>query len=172
MSEPAVITVRDPRDAVVSFMQRFPSGLGGSFSEALKAIVLSTQTVMALLRLRTRFYLRYEDGFVGSVETFDQIAALLGVSPTADVRGAILAALAPEAVRGTIRRLEATGAIRGEAVWDKETHWHANHVGDGKVGKFREILSPTQECEILERTREFCTRFGYDTTPAVDPVGA
>ena len=38
---------------------------------------------------------------------------------------------------------------QGEAVWDRETHWHANHVGDGKVGKWRDALTPAQAEDIL-----------------------
>jgi glycosyltransferase involved in cell wall biosynthesis len=164
--EPAVITVRDPRDAVVSFMQRFS---GSSFDEALKAIALSAQALVALSRLRKIPVFRYEDGFVGSVETFERIAALLGTSPSEDDRIAILAGLTSEAIRKTISGLEAAGTIQGEAVWDKETHWHAKHVGDGKIGKFKGILSPTQQREIVKQTREFCDYFDYDQTIDTNP---
>jgi len=159
--EPAVITVRDPRDAVVSFMQRFSDS---SFDEALKAIALSAQTLVALSRLREIPVFRYEGGFVGSVETLDRIAALLGTSPPEGDRNAVLASLAPEAVRKTISGLEAAGAIGGDDVWDKDTHWHAKHVGDGNVGKFKSILSPTQQREIVKQTREFFDCFAYDVT--------
>jgi len=163
-SEPAVIMVRDPRDAVASFMLRFPNSLASSFDKALEAIALSAQRLVALSRLRDIPVFRYEDGFVGSVETFDRIAALLGTSPSEDHREAILAGLTPEAVRRTISGLEAAGAIRGEEVWDRETHWHANHVGDGKVGKFNSVLSPAQQREVVKQTRDYCDRFGYDVT--------
>ena len=107
---------------------------------------------------------RYEDKFIGSVETFDRIAAMLQIIPSATHRAEILAALEPAAVRDKIKRLEAAGSIRGEAIWDRETHWHANHVGDGRVGKFRDNLSVEQEKEILRQTREYCDHFGYNTT--------
>jgi GR25 family glycosyltransferase involved in LPS biosynthesis/SAM-dependent methyltransferase/tetratricopeptide (TPR) repeat protein len=162
--EPAIITVRDPRDAVVSLMQRFPNSSVTGFDKALKAIALSAQCLVTLSRLRGLPVFRYEDGFVGSVETFDRIAALLGTSPSNDQRTEFLAGLTPEAVKRTISDLEAAGAIRGEAVWDRETHWHANHVGDGKVGKFNSVLSPEQQREIVRQTREFCDCFGYDVT--------
>jgi tetratricopeptide (TPR) repeat protein len=160
-SEPAVITVRDPRDAVVSLMQRFPNSQAASFNEAVKTIAFSAQNLLSLLRLREVPVFRYEDGFVGSVETFNRIAAYLGTSPSDEGRKAILAGLAPEAVKKKISDLEQTGTIRGEVIWDKDTHWHANHVGDGKVGKFKSILSPAEQHEIIEQTREFCVRFGY-----------
>ena len=117
-----------------------------------------------LSRLRALPVFRYEDKFIGSVETFDRIAAMLHIIPSEAHRAAILAALAPEGVKEKIKRLEAAGSIRGEAIWDKETHWHTNHVGDGKVGKFRDNLSAAQENEILRQTREYCAHFGYDIT--------
>ena len=161
--EPTVITVREPRDAVVSFMQRFANSLATNFDEALKAIALSAQCLVSLSRRREIPVFRYEDGFVGNCETFDRIATLLGTSPSDDQRRTILAKLSPESVRKTISELEAAGAIRGEEVWDKENHWHANHVGDGKIGKFRSLLTKTQQHEIIQRTRGYCDCFGYDT---------
>jgi GR25 family glycosyltransferase involved in LPS biosynthesis/glycosyltransferase involved in cell wall biosynthesis len=163
-SEPAVITVRDPRDAVVSMLQRFPNSPVTSFEETLNTVAHSAQTLVTLSRLRAMLVFRYEDGFVGSVETFDRIAALLGTTPPQDHREAILAGLTPEAVRRTISDLEAAGAIRGADVWDSATQWHANHVGDGKIGKFGSVLSLEQQREVVRQTREFCECFGYDVT--------
>ena len=63
-TEPIVITVRDPRDAVVSFMQRFPNSLASSFDQALDAIALSGEHLVAVSCLRDIPVFRYEDGFV------------------------------------------------------------------------------------------------------------
>ena len=59
-ADPVAITVRDPRDAVVSFMQRFPNSLGASFDQALAAIVLSAERLTAVSRLRDVPVFRYE----------------------------------------------------------------------------------------------------------------
>jgi hypothetical protein len=100
--EPAVITLRDPRDAVVSIMQRFPDSEASSFDAALKTVEVSADRLVRLSRARELPVFRYEDGFVGSVETFDRVAGLLGTSPSRDQRSAILAGLTPEAVKRTI----------------------------------------------------------------------
>ncbi len=160
----AIVTVRDPRDAVVSFMQRFPNTLARSFEVALEEIAASASALVDLMRLRPLPVFRYEDGYIGTRQTFDRIARLLGVTPRPDERASVLAGLAPDAVKATISKLETSGRIQGESVWDGETQWHANHVGDGRVGKFREVLSPAQQREIVARTREFCECFGYDTS--------
>ena len=39
---------------------------------------------------------------------------------------------------------------------------HANHVGDGKVGKWPGVLTPERAKEIVGRTVEYCEAFGYD----------
>jgi hypothetical protein len=160
--EPAVITVREPRDAVASLMQRFVM----SFAEAIDTVTKSAENLVALSQLRNLPIFRYEAGFIGSAETFDHIATLLRTSPSADDREAILAILTPESVKRTINGLVAAGSIQGGKIWDATTHWHANHIGDGKVGKFASVLSPEQQYEILKQTREFCECFEYDS--AVD----
>lgn len=165
-SDPAVITVRDPRDAVVSFMQRFPKSLAKNFEQALDAIALSAERLVKIARLRDIPVFRYEDGFVGAAATVDRIAALLGVTLSPAQRETILSGLSPDAVRAKISRLEQAGVIKGEAVWDRETHWHANHVGDGRIGKWRDRLTADQEREILQRTREYCEEFGYGNAAA------
>lgn len=163
--EPVVVTVRDPRDAVVSLMQRFKT----SFDEALKTVAASAESLVALSRLRRVVVFRYEDEFVDSADTLARIAAMLGLHPSAEDRAAILAALTPEAVRTKINDLIGAGVIRDqEKAFDRESHWHANHVGDRKIGKFRELLSVEQEREVVRQTREFCLHFGYEATPTAD----
>jgi hypothetical protein len=157
--DPVVITVRDPCDAVVSLMERFPSK---GFDEALKDVAYSAERLLTVADgLHDAPVFRYEDGFVGAVETFDQVAGMLGVAPGAESRATILAELSSDAVRETIGQLEAAGVIRGEAVWDMETHWHAGHVGDGRIGKWRGALTNDQARQVLERTRAYRHRFGY-----------
>ena len=159
--EPAVITVRDPRDAAVSFMQRFPNSLDVSFEAALKALTLSADTLLSMAKQRKLSVFRYEDGYIGAEATADHIASLLGLSLTPQRRRAILDSLAPEAVKAKIRELEAAKAIEGEKVWDRQTHWHAGHVGDGRIGKFVEVLTEAQIREVEAQMREFCQWFGY-----------
>ena len=164
--EPAVITVRDPRDAIVSYMQRF----GKTFDEAIKTVAISAERLVALSRQRTIPVFRYEEEFIGRVETFDRVAAMLGTSPTVDDREAILAALTPEAVKKTIEALRRAGSItENERGNDPKTQWHANHVGDGKIGKFRSSLNPEQLSEIAKQTSDFCDYFGYDMTLNTNP---
>lgn len=160
-SDPVVITVRDPRDAVASLMRRFPKGDGATFDKALATIEQSAKVLVAVSQLREIPVFRYEDSFVGAPETFDDVARLLGVELSSVQRDSILARLSPDGVRKTISDLESAGAIRGERVWDRETLWHANHVGDGRIGKWIEALTADQADEVMARTRDYCLAFGY-----------
>jgi hypothetical protein len=165
--EPLLMTVRDPRDAVVSLMRRFGQG----FDAALDQIAASAESLAELAKLRPIEALRYEDGFVGSPALFDRVAAMLGAGPLGGRREAILARLSPDQVARRIDELAAAGRLPGGV--DLATHWHLNHVGDGKVGKFADALSPAQQDAVARRTAEFCERFGYDLsfgTVEAEPV--
>ena len=163
--DPVVITVRDPRDALVSYMQRFPKTLGKDFALALESIALSATRLVDIVRRRKAAVFRYEDGFIESDDTIDKLASMVGVALERGQRSAITESLTPDAVRETIRRQEAAGIICGEDIWDRETHWHAGHLHDGKSGKWRDVLSEDQAREVVKRTQEFCELFGYDTQP-------
>lgn len=154
-SEPVTLSVRDPRDAVVSMMRRF----GMSCQDALGQIAGDAENLVALAKLRSVQVWRYEDGFTSREATFDKVAELLGAHPSIEQRSAILEKLSPDGVRQTIDALDAADRLPGGV--DIATHWHRNHVGDGRVGKFAEALSAEQQAEIMRRTRAFCEQFGY-----------
>jgi glycosyltransferase involved in cell wall biosynthesis len=159
----AIITIRDPRDSVASMMQQLLGNSSLAFDEAVKVVSHSARSLVDQFQTKKLPVYRYEDGFIKDGATFTQIAALLGTSPSDERRQIILDALTPQAIRTTITNLEAAGIIRGTDVWDVETHWHANHIGDGQVGKFKRILSPAQQLQVVSETRVFCECFGYDT---------
>jgi hypothetical protein len=159
---PVILTVRDPRDAIVSAMRRFRV----SFDVALGAIALNAQAILQLAGLREVSVLRYEDGAIGSPGIFDHITSLLGATLRPGLREKILSSLAPDAVRSTIDRLCASGVITNARPWDPETHWHFDHIGDGRVGKYVGELSHAQQSLVKSRTAAFCKRFGYEAENA------
>jgi glycosyltransferase involved in cell wall biosynthesis len=157
VDEPAVITIRDPRDAVVSFMNRF----GVSFDECLKGVAAAAKNLTELSKLRDLPILRYEDGFVGMHGTFDLIARLLRAGSLADRRDTILASLSPDAVRAKIEEFRTRGILDNAHRADPDTQWHSGHVSDRKVGKFKRALTPKQQRIVVDRTAEFCEHFAY-----------
>ncbi len=150
-----LVTVREPRDSVASLMQRF----GHSFESALKDVREGGKHVMALARERRALVLRYEDGFPDEERTIDEVAAFLGVKISASLRGRIFRSLTREAVQKKIRTLHA-GETDPNA-FDPTTQWHPGHVGDGRIGKFKSVLSAAQQRRIAAETKEYAERFGY-----------
>ena len=176
-----VITVRDPRDAVASLMQRRLEGRERGFDRAMADVAHSAWRQLVFARELALPVFRYEDGFVGRPETFNKISTLLGVTLPDARRDEILAKLAPEAVRGIVRTLEKAAESIGQQVWQHDTdkltdvalapgierliegQWHRDHIGDGRTGKYRDVLTAEQEALIMECTADFRAHFGYDT---------
>jgi hypothetical protein len=167
---PTILTIRDPRDAVASMMTRFemtlPEALG-AVKETCDAILLTRSDAAALL-------LRYEDGFINRPETIEAIARRLELSISEEQRDAIFAALTPDAVSEAIAGFKARGVFgdrRALLALEPETQWHLNHIGDRRVGKWREVVSEAEGAGIVHATRDYCAAFGYGE-PAPLAVGA
>ncbi len=162
---PVIISVRDPLDAVASLMVRF----GMEFDLAVQQVVRSARSIVSLLGRRgDAIVLRYEDGTIGQPETLDRIATHIGASPGAELRRKILEDLSTERVRATIAQLAADGVINAKRPFDPATQWHAGHVGDGRIGKYAEVLSEERQKLIADQTAAFAKRFGY-VRPVIKP---
>jgi len=157
---PVVLTVRDPRDALASMRQRFAV----PHLDLRQALVVSADRLCALVEACAPLVLRYEDGFTRTSGTVRRIADFLGVTVSAPRVDAIHDGLLPSRVAADIATLSAEGAFGedpGPLAADPLTQWHAGHVGDGRVGKFPQVLSPAEAEALLADTAGFCARFGY-----------
>lgn len=157
---PIFLTIREPRDSVVSLMQRFRF----TFDAALKDVAEEAARIAEFSRARDVILFRYEERFHEDPGTVAEIAALLGVRASKAVRQKIFASLTPRSVKRTITALQGRGAfgrVPKPEHFDPATHWHPGHVGDGRQGKYAEFLSASQQAEVIARTRDYCRRFGY-----------
>lgn len=166
---PLLVSVRDPRDAVCSLMKRF----GQDFATALASVAVSAN-VLAKLKAPT-LLLRYEDGFSGSAETVRMLAAALGV-PCGETECAdIIARFSLDEVALQVARLEEVGTFdpaRSPAEqFDPRTLWHPNHVGDGRSGKWREMITSADNAVTVWKVRAFLDRFGYPLDLAAVAAG-
>ena len=165
---PALLTIRDPRDATASLMTRF----GTQFEEAAARVFASAAALVHLAHIATPLTLRYEDGFFDNWQTVSHIASFIA-SPLQDEQArAIADSLSRDNVRQFVEAKIREGALSTETPsrsFDGTTHWHPYHVGDGKVGKFADILTEAQIAQVDRETRPFRERFyrnGYS-----DPGG-
>ncbi len=156
---PMIISVRDPRDAVCSLMDRF----GMDFNHAV-AFVTSSANALSTLD-GVSLVLRYEEDFVSKAATVQSIAELVGTTCDETECTRIFAALTPEEVTTHLKALEENGTFDPDQPaiqqFDPGTHWHPSHLGDGRSGKWQEQLTAAENAEIVRCNRQFLDRYGY-----------
>jgi len=154
-----VLSVRDPRDCIVSLIERFEF----SFEGALLALQRSCESLLMYQALGTPL-LRYEDEFYRSLETIQALKDYLGVTERIDLEMAqrLHTPAAVERLIGTFAALP-PGRIRkyGKDEYDLISHWHRNHFGDGASGKWRARLTEEQGLRASRVLAQALTRWGY-----------
>lgn len=158
-----IISMRDPRDSVVSLFERFSI----STREAVAWLSASFASLVSLPTTAERLVLHYEDRFTDNEATISGIAKFVGLNGAArsgpdrwgrrflprpgrhrrprvvsdDEIGAIFDALRGNKVRQYIESwLNASLPAKRPRDFDPATQWHPGHVGDGRIGKWEERL--------------------------------
>ncbi len=157
-----LVTVREPRDAMASLLQRFRH----PFESSLKDVAEQAAKIADLSRTHETLCLRYEDGFYDKNETIGEIARFMGIALSGAARRRIHGTLTRDAVRAKIETLQRKGTFGADPdAFDPKTHWHPGHVGDGRIGKYAAVLSPQQQKQIVDATKDYRRLFGYRTSP-------
>lgn len=154
------ITVREPRDAIASLMQRFDH----EFANCLAEVAAGAERIVELSKAPNVLILRYEDGFYDRPEGVSRVAAHLGAKISASTRDRIFRSLTREEVKRKIDALERKGVFGRSPDpdrFDPKTHWHPGHVGDGTIGKYQAVLSARQRSAVLAELQDYCRTFGY-----------
>ncbi|WP_152639890.1 sulfotransferase domain-containing protein [Sphingobium bisphenolivorans] len=155
-------SVRDPRDCVVSLMQAFKF----TKEQAISMLEHSCDAIYSTLSSQCDFILRYED-YVDKSDIVVNLARELSCELSEQCAHAIAADFSASKVRSEIATLEAQGIINSSnpaESWTKESHWHPNHIGDGKVGKYIDELSDLDNFIISKKNRELMNSFNYNTS--------
>ncbi|WP_162488246.1 hypothetical protein [Azospirillum lipoferum] len=158
-----LVTIRDPRDAVVSLMQRFDYG----FDHALSYAAQGAGGIVGAACQPESLLLRYENGFMDQAMTIGLIAAHLSLQPSAAEMEALFQRLRPDAVQATIVEAELKnrfpkGLPPGETA-DPATQWHPGHIGDRLIGKYARFLDQTRQTAVVARMAPYMAHFGYGT---------
>ncbi len=156
-----IVTIRDPRDAVLSLIGRF----GAPPPAALRGVAESCNAVLGCAARDTPV-LRYEDGFFEQAETVAQLAQHLGLQVAAAEQTRIFAAWRTASVRAfaaTVPTLPAGRLVDDGATFcfDRLTQVHRTHIGDGRVGKWRDRFGPAARADLVRVFGPFLGRFGY-----------
>jgi hypothetical protein len=156
-----IVTVRDPRDCALSMMERF----GFKFAQAAYTIFENYQHA-TICGDAGHPVLRYEDRFFEDPATVRVMARHLGVEVSDGVAAKIFDNYRTEVVRALAaaipsqpKNLLATDGKTG--LHSLATQIHERHVGDGRVGKWRERFDARQRTELTRLFAPILTRFGY-----------
>ena len=167
----AICTYRDPRDCVASmitFAGRSFEDAVGSIAEALKMLDACAASDHALL-------VRYEEMIADPRRQIVAIANFLGLS----LEPAILARIDELSCLETSRRVcEGLQARPADKVLcslenhrvDPQTWLHDNHIHSGKVGRWRDEMTP-QQVQVMQQAFEpWLRRLGYEATTVLRPA--
>ena len=145
---PAIITWRDPRDAAVSMAQRS----GHDVRSSTAAVQRSAACTLSLMRLnrKNQLTLHYADDYMNRIETIRDIARCLKVPAPPALVDRLFQSLKTDSLRKSLNGW--SKALSAEATFnshiDMKTHWHKNHIGDGKSDKWKNIA--TADAETLD----------------------
>lgn len=158
LSVPMFLTLREPRDAVTSLMDRF----GTSFEQTLADVAASASRLRLLAQHPDSMCLRFEDRFFSRSAVVSNIAARLALDTPSDIRKQIERSVSRSAITLQIAQADRRGAFK--TVGDAEemlTQWHRDHVGDGRSGKWPRRLSASQAATVRAATASYRRMFGY-----------
>lgn len=131
-----IITWRDPRDVVAS-MNEIGLGDPGSLARTVSGI---GATIVGYRNTHPQaLVLNYEDQFTEEAETIRRIAKRLGLSPSPARVKELYKTLSHAGLRDKIDRWSSGLGKKSDFITDVDlsTHWHKNHLGDGRIGKWK-----------------------------------
>ncbi|WP_333896738.1 sulfotransferase domain-containing protein [Brevundimonas aurantiaca] len=131
-----IVTTRDPRDVLASQKERFDA----DYREQIGSLSCSLTSIASLPPELEIMYLRYEDRFFERADTIRQLAHFLSLPITDEQCASIASAHSAESVKARISAWVDTEGCSNPDWWDTASHWHPGHVGDGRSGKFSEII--------------------------------
>lgn len=156
-----VLSVRDPRDSVVSQRERFGAPVRRTVAELSRSLATINSLAADLPVLR----FRYEDRFIETARTIAAVARFLGVPAAKRDVARIASELSIDAVRSRVavrsRQLTAGETPCQEPV----TQWHHGHVGDGVSGKWRDRLDPASQRLVADCLNPFAAPGGWRKRP-------
>jgi hypothetical protein len=163
MGAPVLITIREPRDAIASLMNRF----GHTFETSLNEVSRGGERLIELSQTGRPLVLRYERNFISRPDTVERLCKKLRLVLSRDFVSQIVDSLKVENVERKIAALEKKGVfgVRPDPDrFDAKTHWHPGHIGNRQIGKYADVLSTQMQQRVLCAMANYCAKFGYPAT--------
>lgn len=157
-----VVSVRDPRDAILSLMQRF----GETFQRAMQGVTQDWRSALECRRLGFPV-LVYETRFFEIPRTVHWLARHIGVTVSDTAAARIFHTYSTGAVRqfaaAVADQPPETRDGSGDFWFDRVTQITNRHIGDGQTGKWRTGLAEAERLAATQYFQPVLEAFGYDT---------
>lgn len=153
-----ILTTRDPRDAVASLCLQ----LGGHASGWSMDVGRSIAAVATVQREGKGQVFAYEEGFIDNPDTLSALADYLGLSLSKEVMGRIASTWEKEKVMARVKGLAAEVPTIYGFRSDETTGLHESHIGDGRIGKWRDAI-PAWQSRLIDQA------FGGCASPQLGP---
>src|SRR5262249_4215352 len=144
----ALLTFRDPRDAIASALQRF-GPFGQRFIPAVRETMRNFVSGLTVAGSLDHLAFFYEDGFTGEAATVRRVAKLLRVPLRTATINRIIQRYSVESVRrftaalGELppdrQHVDGTGKLM-----DRDTGFNVVHLSDMRIGKWMDVLDAGQ----------------------------
>lgn len=158
-----ILSVRDPRDCVSSLIQAF----NYEKSSAITLLKECASALDSILDDKIGHIVRYEDS-IDRAETISAIATAVGCELPMEGVENIYTFLKKGAVNAVIQDSLESGLIDAAnpaQSWTAVTFWHPNHIGDSRIGKHVDFLTPEDSAIIGRLMPNIMSRFGYIVYP-------
>lgn len=138
-----IVTTRDPRDSAVSQMERFSFNI----NQVVTTLSGAYSTISAIPEDFDILRLRYNEDLTFDADAVRRIATFIGRELDEETIAQIASQLSIDVIAERVEALAETGE---SPLWfERDTHWHPNHISDGRTGKWEERLTDLHR-EIIE----------------------
>jgi hypothetical protein len=160
-----LMTVRDPRDATTSLVQRFGMDPG----VAAMQINRSLASILTLAAAKPHLVHFFEDRFYAKHETVAELADFIGVTITRQQSMEIAARFSPGAVKSFLAKIAEVPRPGGEcATFDEDTQLHQTHLSDMKIGKWASVLDGQMAMRTDRLFRSYAELFAVRRSHSCD----
>ena len=161
-----VSTFRDPRDCVASDMVF----MGRGFQASVDRVSFSLECLRASEMTDNVLMVRYEDMMADRHNEIRGIARHMGINADLSLLSQVDSKTNIESSKQVCQNIKdltirEVFAIDSHRV-DPQTHLHENHIGNAKIGRWRDELSTEQGEQLTRLFSHWLAKWGYEKQPS------
>jgi hypothetical protein len=164
----AICTYRDPRDCVASDLRFWGKG----FEASLERVALSFRMLPIYNDFGRTLFVRYEEMMLDRLWQIRRIAAYVEVAldpKEAEWIDSTTNMQSSKKIADELpNRREGFDTVTDERRRDRMTLLHANHIGSGRVGRWRQDLTAGQGQLVTQKFQGILQVLGYETGESIN----